>query len=108
MLKILNDLGYRADLALNGAEALEAFAPGKYALILMDMQMPIFDGIAVTEKIREVEAQAGARNVPILALTANVMPGDRERCMAAGMDGYLSKPIQKDELAAKVASIIRA
>lgn len=107
VLKILNDLGYRADLASNGAEALEAFAPGKYALILMDMQMPIMDGIAVTEKMREIEAKSGARNVPILALTANVMPGDRERCMAAGMDGYLSKPIQKDELAAKVASTIR-
>jgi len=108
MLKILNDLGYRADLASDGAKALEAFAPGKYALILMDMQMPVMDGIAVTEKIREIEADSGVGRVPILALTANVMPGDRERCMAAGMDGYLSKPIQKADLAAKVASIIRA
>lgn len=107
ILKILGDLGYSADFASNGEEALEAFAPGKYALILMDMQMPIMDGIAVTEKIREIESKGAARNVPILALTANVMPGDRERCMAAGMDGYLSKPVQKDELAAKVASIIR-
>jgi CheY-like chemotaxis protein len=98
--KMLQRLGCRAEFAAHGAEAVEAFVPGKYFAILMDMRMPVMDGLAATRKIRELES--GSR-VPIIALTANVMPGDRERCLAAGMDDFLSKPFKKAELAAKLA-----
>ena len=98
--KILEALGYRTDFAWNGLEAFDAFVPGKYVAILMDMQMPVMDGIEATKKIREKES--GLR-IPIIALTANVMPGDLERCLAIGMDDFLSKPVKKADLAAKLA-----
>jgi len=98
--KMLQSLGCRAEFAAHGAEAVQAFAPGKFSAILMDMAMPVMDGLEATAKIRELES--GPR-VPIIALTANVMPGDRERCLEAGMDDFLSKPFKRDELAAKLA-----
>jgi PAS domain S-box-containing protein len=98
--KMLESLGYQVEFAADGAEALDAFVPGKYSAILMDIQMPVMNGLEATGKIRELES--GTR-VPIIALTAKVMPGDRERCLAAGMDDFLSKPFKKDELAAKLA-----
>ena len=67
----------------------------------MDMHMPVMDGITATRRIRELEAGTGS-HVPIIALTANVMPGDSERCFAAGMDDYLGKPFKKADLAAKL------
>ena len=100
--KMLQSLGYRAEFAADGAEALKAFEPGKFSAILMDMAMPVMDGLEATKKIREVET--GFR-VPIIALTANVMPGDRERCLAAGMDDFLTKPFKKAELAMKLACV---
>jgi hypothetical protein len=100
--KMLSAIGCRAEFAFNGREAVEAFRPGKFRAILMDMQMPVMNGLAATEQIREIEAQSGSR-VPIIALTANVMPGDRERCLAAGMDDFLTKPFNKTALAAKLA-----
>jgi CheY-like chemotaxis protein len=100
--KMLQRLGYRAEFAANGAEAVAAFAPGKYFAILMDVLMPVMDGIVATRKIRDLES--GSR-VPIIALTANVMPGDRECYLAAGMDDFLPKPFKKDELADKLARI---
>ena len=96
--KMLQSLGYRVEFAADGAEAVAAFAPGKYFAILMDMRLPVMDGLAATRKIRE----HGVR-VPIIALTANVMPGDRECCLADGMDDYLLKPFKRAELAAKLA-----
>jgi PAS domain S-box-containing protein len=96
--KMLQSLGYRVEFAADGAEAVATFAPGKYFAILMDMRLPVMDGLAATRKIRE----HGAR-VPIIALTANVMPGDRECCLADGMDDYLLKPFKRAELAAKLA-----
>ena len=98
--KMLQSLGYRAEFAADGAEAVAAFVPGKFSAILMDMAMPVMDGLDATRKIRNLES--GTR-VPIIALTANVMPGDRERCLAAGMDDFLTKPFKKAELAAKLA-----
>ena len=95
-------LGYQVEFADNGHEALQAFRKGKFSAILMDMQMPVMDGLVATQKIREVEAVLGG-HVPIIALTANVMPGDPDRCLAAGMDAYLSKPFKKSELAAMLA-----
>ncbi|MCX6971230.1 MAG: PAS domain S-box protein [Verrucomicrobia bacterium] len=102
--KMLNSLGCRVEFASNGQEALEAFRPGKFCAILMDMQMPLMNGLAATEKIRSLEAEAGG-HVPIVALTANVMPGDEERCLAAGMDAFLTKPFTKACLAAKLAGV---
>jgi len=98
--KMLQSLGYRPEFAADGAEAVEVFAPGKFSAILMDMRMAVMDGLAATQKIRGMESQS---RVPIIALTANVMPGDRERCLAAGMDDFLTKPFKRDQLAAKLA-----
>jgi PAS domain S-box-containing protein len=103
-VKMLQNLGYQADFVADGAKAIEAFAPGKYSVILMDVSMPVMDGLVATGKIRKIEAGTGF-HVPIIAFTANVLPGDRERCLAAGMDGFLSKPFGKEELAAKLACV---
>ena len=103
-VKMLQNLGYRAEFAADGAKALKAFVPGKYSVILMDVAMPVMDGLVATEKIREIEATTGF-HVPIIAFTANVMPGDRERCLAAGMDDFLSKPFKRNELVAKLACL---
>jgi len=100
--KMLEAIGWRAEFARDGQEAIDAFLPGKFSAIFMDMQMPVMDGIEAARMIRETEAGPGFR-VPIIALTANVMLGDRERCMAAGMDDFLSKPFKKDEIAACLA-----
>ena len=102
--KILEAIGHETEFAWDGQQAIEAFVPGKYVAILMDMQMPVMDGIEATKKIREKES--GFR-VPILALTANVMPGDLERCLAIGMDEFLSKPIKKSDLSAKLSRLLR-
>lgn len=95
-LRILEKLGYRADLAANGIEALEAVERQTYDLILMDVQMPDMDGIEATRRICQ-RWQHGDRPC-IVAMTAEAMVGDRERCLAAGMDDYLAKPIRVNEL----------
>ena len=102
--KMLQSLGYRAEFATDGTKAVNAFGPGKYLAILMDVSMAVMGGLEATKKIRELEAAVGF-HVPIIALTANVMPGDRERCLAAGMDDFLAKPFKKAELAAKLACV---
>ena len=120
-VRMVEKLGYQPDVVDNGQEALTALKKGDYAAILMDCQMPIMDGFETTRNIREREteavssgAQAGGESrsdmappslphIPIIAVTANAMQGDRERCLAAGMDDYLSKPIKLDELRAALA-----
>jgi CheY-like chemotaxis protein len=103
MLVLLSHLGYRADLARDGQEVLDALARQPYDVILMDVQMPEIDGLEVTRRIRrELPCD---RQPCILATTAHAMPGDRERCFAAGMDGYLSKPLQMSDLAAALAAV---
>jgi len=102
--KILEHLGCRAEFAVNGQDAAEVFAPEKYSAILMDMQMPVMDGLEATRRIRERES--GVR-VPIIALTANVMQGDRERCLAAGMDEVLTKPFKMTELSDILARFLQ-
>lgn len=98
----LNQLGYTVDTVANGQEALDALERFPYALVLMDCQMPVLDGLAATRQIRTREHTSG-HHVPIVALTANAMKGDRERCLEAGMDDYLSKPIWRDQLEATLA-----
>jgi PAS domain S-box-containing protein len=97
-VRMLEKFGCRVDVAANGKEAVDAVADGAYHLCLMDCQMPEMDGFAATAVIREREVQTG-KHLAIIAITANAMPGDRERCLAAGMDAYLSKPMKETELA---------
>jgi two-component system, sensor histidine kinase and response regulator len=95
--RMLEKRGHRVTVTANGLEAVEALANGNFDLILMDIQMPEMDGFEATAAIRTREERDGT-HIPIIALTANAMKGDRERCLAAGMDGYLSKPIVPREL----------
>ena len=93
-------IGCRIEIAQNGAEAVEAFAQGQFDLILMDCQMPEMDGYEATKCIRGRENELSLRRTPITALTANAMEGDREKCLAAGMDDYLPKPFRFEQLLA--------
>jgi CheY-like chemotaxis protein len=95
-LRLLQQMGYRADLASNGIEAVESVERQTYDVILMDVQMPEMDGL---EASRRITATLPADRRPrIVAMTANAMQGDREMCMAAGMDDYIAKPIRVDHL----------
>jgi PAS domain S-box-containing protein len=99
--RLLEKLGTTVVVVGNGAEALHRLALGHFDAVLMDCQMPVMDGFTATRRIRETEQRLGGeRHLPIIALTANVMSEDRERCVAAGMDAYLSKPIDSAQLVA--------
>lgn len=102
-----NRLGLRADAVANGAEAIEALRRADYDIVLMDCQMPIMDGYEATRRIRS--AQTGVRdpNVRIVAMTANAMKGDRERCLEAGMDDYVAKPVRPQELSEAMHRVLR-
>jgi signal transduction histidine kinase/ActR/RegA family two-component response regulator len=101
-LRLLQNAGFSADVAANGREAVEAVARGTYDVILMDVQMPELDGLEATRRIRAAEP---AVRPWIIAMTANAMEGDRDACLAAGMDDYVSKPIRPDALAAALAQV---
>ncbi|MEN9355118.1 MAG: hypothetical protein RL318_2443 [Fibrobacterota bacterium] len=104
MGQYLSNLGIRYDIAANGLEALTLLeGREEYHLVLMDCQMPEMDGYEATRRIRAMDSRTGLRHLPILALTANAFKEDRERSLAAGMDGHLSKPIQLEELARELA-----
>jgi len=98
-LGILEKLGYRADAVANGSEVLKSLETMPYALVLMDCQMPEMDGYEATRLIRDPASKVRAHDIPVIAMTAYAMQGDRERCLAAGMDDYISKPVQPKELA---------
>jgi CheY-like chemotaxis protein len=99
VLAHLKKMGYAAQVVENGQEAVDVMSNNgaNYQLILMDWQMPVMDGLEATRRIRQQEAQTG-RHIPIIGMTANAIKGDRERCLEAGMDDYLSKPIRRDDL----------
>ena len=98
VLAMLENLGCRVTVAGDGREALAALASEPFDLVLMDCQMPVLDGLAATTAWRQREGSTGGRRVPIIALTADVIKGVRERCRAAGMDDYLSKPFEQAQL----------
>ncbi len=104
-LRILDRLGYRADVAGNGLEVLAALERQHYDVVLMDVQMPEMDGLEATRHIRAEEAGGAHRPVHIVAMTANAMQGDREMCLAAGMNDYVSKPIRVDALVAALSRV---
>ncbi|MCF8347549.1 MAG: response regulator [Bacteroidales bacterium] len=100
----LHQMGFTVEIANNGLEAVEKYTQTKYDLILMDVQMPELSGFDATRRIRSLENSSGhGARIPIIALTANAMKGDMERCIAAGMDAYLSKPFQQIDLMELIA-----
>ncbi len=93
--KLIQYIGYTFDVAKNGLEALEKVKKTRYRMVLMDCQMPVMDGYLCTQRIREYEKAEGLNSTPIVAMTANAMMGDREKCLNAGMDDYMSKPLNR-------------
>jgi CheY-like chemotaxis protein len=104
-VRILEKRGHRVTVANNGKEALAALGEGAFDLVLMDLEMPELGGFEATEQLRARERSTG-RHMPVIALTAHAMKGDRERCLAAGMDGYVSKPIRAAELFAAMEEVL--
>jgi two-component system, sensor histidine kinase and response regulator len=99
--RLLEKQGMEVLTAANGLEAAETYAKESIDLVLLDVQMPVMDGLAAARRIRSLEAD-GSRRTPILALTAHAMKEDRQRCLLAGMDGYLAKPVHIKELLAAI------
>jgi PAS domain S-box-containing protein len=104
---VLQGLGVSVDCVADGAEALHALSTLPYDLVLMDVQMPVLDGLAATRRLRAPGSGVKDPKVPVIALTAHAMQGDRERCLAAGMDDYLTKPVDADALGAMLARFLR-
>ena len=103
---MLMKLGCDCDVAADGAEALALVERHQYKLIFMDCQMPIMDGYQATLKIKERISNGQLAPIPVIALTANALVGDKERCMEAGMDDFLAKPVKMDSLGAMLAKWI--
>jgi CheY-like chemotaxis protein len=97
IVRVLEKMGHAPTMAHNGREAVSLAANGKFDLVFMDVQMPEMDGLAATAAIREGERCSGT-HLPIFAMTAHAMKGDREQCLAAGMDGYMTKPVRFSEI----------
>jgi CheY-like chemotaxis protein len=102
-VRLLERMGYRADAVGDGEEAIHALATAPYDLVLMDVQMPVMDGFQATQAIRMGQKNIPNPRIPIIAMTAFTLQGDRELCLAAGMDDYLAKPVEPQLLAAKLA-----
>jgi CheY-like chemotaxis protein len=104
-VRLLEKLGHKVVVAQSGCEALEKLQEQVFDLALMDIQMPEMDGFTATETIRQRERNTGS-HIPIIAMTAHAMKGDRERCLAAGMDGYIAKPISQEELIRIIGEVL--
>ena len=102
--RILEKRGHRISCVMNGAETVTSVRDHRFDVVVMDVQMPAMDGFAATAAIREMEKETGD-HVPIIAMTAYAMKGDRERCLTAGMDAYIAKPIRADQLEVLVESL---
>jgi CheY-like chemotaxis protein len=105
LTRLLERLGHRPTVVGSGVEVLSALASASFDLVLMDVQMPDLDGLAATAELRRREAIEGG-HVPVLVVTASALAGDRERCLAAGADGYLTKPVRRTQLAAAIAELV--
>jgi len=103
--RIFEKMGHRVTVVGNGKEAVAALDKRKFDFVAMDVQMPLMDGLDATAAIRKAEEKTG-KHVPIVAMTAHAMKGDRERCLGAGMDGYVAKPIRSSELGKAIAEIL--
>jgi signal transduction histidine kinase/ActR/RegA family two-component response regulator len=103
--EMLKRAGCTCEIVADGAAALEAVARGRYDVVLMDCQMPVMDGREATRRIRQREAATGSAKIPIIALTAEAIQGDREKCIECGMDGYVTKPINSADLIAAIGSL---
>jgi signal transduction histidine kinase/CheY-like chemotaxis protein/HPt (histidine-containing phosphotransfer) domain-containing protein len=103
----LEKQGHRIIMAENGRQAVERFSEGKFDLAFMDMQMPILDGYGAVREIREIEQARAAIRTPIVAMTAYAMQGDREKCLSAGMDAYLSKPARAADILAMIEQFVQ-
>ena len=106
IMRLLRKWGHEVNLVSTGRQAVDAIDATAFDLILMDVQMPEMDGLEATRRIRSKERAAGCRQTPIIALTAHAIKGDRERCLEAGMDDYLSKPIVTDHLAQAIRRLV--
>jgi two-component system, sensor histidine kinase and response regulator len=104
-VRILEKRGYSVTVAPDGQAALDAYQAGGFEIILMDIQMPGMDGLEATASIREKEKLTGG-HIPIVAMTAHALVGDQERCLASGMDGYISTPIRTSELFAVIEKML--
>lgn len=104
--KFLEKMGHSVSLAGDGLEAVKAFQEDHYDLILMDVSMPEMNGVEATAAIRDVE-KSSVDHIPIIALTAHAIDGDRKKFMEAGMDGYISKPFKPDKLSEVIEALIR-
>jgi two-component system sensor histidine kinase/response regulator len=105
--RLLEKMGHVVTLAPNGQVALQLSAANEFDLVAMDMQMPIMDGLEATEKIRAREKKTGL-HLPIVAMTANAFEEDRERCLRAGMDGYIAKPVTSEAIKIEIARVMAA
>ncbi len=102
----LEEFGYHVEVAVNGHEAIEKVKAGPYSAALMDVQMPGLNGLDATRMIRIWEQQQGVGRLPIIGMTAHALAGDRERCLAVGMDDYVAKPFNPDDLRAKIRALV--
>lgn len=107
VLRLLENSGYRADAVVNGKEAIDTLEKESYDIVLMDIQMPIMGGIEATRKIRSADSNVLNSDIPIVAMTAHAMAGDREKCFNAGMSAYVSKPIKPEKLFEAIESQIK-